>query len=173
MSQKIAERLRWAVETLNVQGDEHILEIGCGYGVAVSLICDRLTTGRITALDRSGKMIEKANERNSACIEAGKARFLHTELDEADFDGVKFDKIFAAHVNVFWMQPAKELAVIHEALKPNGRLYLFYQPLDVSKTEGIAAKLIHNLQTNSFCNVNMLSETLPSGLNICVTARTA
>lgn len=173
MSQKIAERLIWAVETLALRGDEHILEIGCGYGTAVSLICEQLTTGQITAIDRSDKMIERANARNGVCVEAGQARFLCADLDQAEFNDATFDKVFAAHVNVFWMQPAKELAVIHDVLKPDSRLYLFYQPLDPDKTDEMAAKLIHNLQTNGFCNVNMHSAILPSGLNICVTARTS
>lgn len=171
MAQKIAERLTWAVDTLNVQPADRLLEIGCGHGVAVSLVCDKLTSGTITALDRSETMIGMATKRNSACVASGKARFLTAALDKADFGGQTFNKIFAVHVNVFWMKPAKELAVIRKALTDDGSLFLFYQPLDVSKTAELIDKLTANLQANAFPNVSTLSADLPSGKTICIVAR--
>lgn len=53
MTAKIAERLAWAVETMRVRPDDRVLEIGCGAGVAVGLVCERLAGGRITAIGRS------------------------------------------------------------------------------------------------------------------------
>ncbi len=63
-SRNAAERLVWAVETLGVRPADRILEIGCGHGVAVSLVCERLDGGRVLAVDRSAKMIETARKRN-------------------------------------------------------------------------------------------------------------
>lgn len=57
---KAAERLVWAVATLDVQPEDCVLEIGCGHGVAVSLICEQLDKGTILAVDRSPKMIAMA-----------------------------------------------------------------------------------------------------------------
>jgi cyclopropane fatty-acyl-phospholipid synthase-like methyltransferase len=48
----IAPRHKAAVSALALRGDEAVLEIGCGHGVAVRLVLDALTTGTITALDR-------------------------------------------------------------------------------------------------------------------------
>jgi protein-L-isoaspartate O-methyltransferase len=45
VSGKIPERIRWAVETLDIKGSERVLEIGGGPGVAASIICERLETG--------------------------------------------------------------------------------------------------------------------------------
>src|ERR671935_177066 len=64
MAGKASERFVWAVDTLEVRPADRLLEVGCGHGVAVSLVCERLTTGTITAIDRSPKMIEMATRRS-------------------------------------------------------------------------------------------------------------
>jgi SAM-dependent methyltransferase len=131
MATKIPERFTWAVETLAVEPHEHLLEIGCGSGVAVSLICEQLATGKITAIDQSPKMIAAATQRNQSCIASGKAVFHTAAL--SDFAGEQFHKIFAVNVNVFWLKPAQEFRVIKNLLLPAGRLYLFYEPPSASQ----------------------------------------
>src|SRR5215210_1905105 len=64
MASKPSERFVWAVDILALDPADRVLEVGCGHGVAVSLVCERLTSGRITAIDRSKKMIEMAARRN-------------------------------------------------------------------------------------------------------------
>jgi ubiquinone/menaquinone biosynthesis C-methylase UbiE len=59
---RVSDRLAWAVDVLDVARDDRILEVGCGHGVAVSLVGKRLDGGRSNALDRSPKMIEMARE---------------------------------------------------------------------------------------------------------------
>src|SRR5688572_10376059 len=108
MPPKIADRLLWAVEILDVEPNDHLLEIGCGHGAAVSLICERLTTGTITAIDRSQTMIDAASKRNQEWVTAGKATFQAAALKDADFGGTRFNKIFAVNVSLFWTPPANE-----------------------------------------------------------------
>ena len=73
MAGKASKRFVWAVDTLEVRPADHLLEVGCGTGVAVSLVWERLTTGTITAIDRSPKMIEMATRRNREHADAGRA----------------------------------------------------------------------------------------------------
>jgi ubiquinone/menaquinone biosynthesis C-methylase UbiE len=117
-------RLRWAVDVLDVAPDDRVLEVGCGHGVAVSLVCDRLDGGRITAVDRSPKMIEMARRRNLA--HAGKARFIAAPLEAADLGEETYDKVFAVHVAALHQRGAA-LDVVRRRLVPGGRLYLFSQ----------------------------------------------
>src|SRR6187549_1339013 len=117
---KASERFVWAVDTLAVRPDDRLLEVGCGHGVAVSLVCERLTSGRITAIDRSEKMIEMAARRNRDHVAAGRAVLKTAALERADFGGERFDKVFAFNVAPFWLQPEKALGIVGRRLSPDG-----------------------------------------------------
>lgn len=123
----IPDRVRRAVEALSVHPSEHLLEIGCGNGGAVALICPRLGDGKIVAIDRDSMMIELARERNAAHIRTGKAtvkRMNMNALSTAD----TFDKVFAVNVHTFWRRPVvRELELLKKVLRPNGSLNLFYE----------------------------------------------
>src|SRR5436309_7771718 len=89
---KASERFVWAVDTLEVRPADRLLEVGCGHGVAVSLVCERLTTGTITAIDRSPKMIEMATRRNREHVDAGRAVLEAVALEDADLGDRRFDR---------------------------------------------------------------------------------
>jgi ubiquinone/menaquinone biosynthesis C-methylase UbiE len=118
MAKETAERLVWAVDVLTIERADRVLEIGCGPGVAVSLVCDKLDGGHITAIDRSEKMIALARKRNSSYIASGKALFQAAALNEVELEGQGFDKIFAVNVNLFWTHPGSGLSTIKALLAP-------------------------------------------------------
>ena len=71
----MSERLQSVVEQLGLRPDDRVLEIGCGHGVAATLVCEQLETGHLTAVDRSAKMIHAAMHRNATYVAAGRAEF--------------------------------------------------------------------------------------------------
>jgi SAM-dependent methyltransferase len=142
----IPDRIVWAVETLNIRPSDHVLEIGCGHGLAVPLVCEKLGRGTLTAIDRSPKMIAAAKKRNRACVAAGRVAFETVALADANFGRRRFSKIFAINVNLFWIDPAAELPVVRKLLRPGGVLYLFYQPPSLAQLEPLATKLLHRLK---------------------------
>src|SRR3954470_16350482 len=125
MAGKASERFVWAVDTLEVRRADRLLEIGCGHGVAVSLVCERLTTGTITAIDRSPKMIEMAARRNRAHVDAGRAVLEAVALEDADLSDRRFEKVFASNAALFWQQPQAALGAVREHLVRDGTVYLF------------------------------------------------
>jgi len=116
----MSERLRTVVDRLDVRADDRILEIGCGHGVAATLVCERLGGGRLTAVDRSSKMIEAASRRNAAHIEAGKAEFLVATLEDLDLGDRRFDKIFAIRVGLFHRDHHRARSIVERWLVPGG-----------------------------------------------------
>jgi cyclopropane fatty-acyl-phospholipid synthase-like methyltransferase len=130
-------RHEWAVEALRLAPDDHVLEVGCGHGVAVSLVCERLDAGTITAIDRSPKMVEAARRRNAEYAALGRATIEVAALEEAAFGGKRFDKVFAFHVADFWRRPFEMLPPVRRALAARGTLTLFDQPLSQPDTAAV------------------------------------
>ena len=57
---------RWGTAVLDrlpLEGDEHVLDAGCGSGRVTELLMERVPRGRVTALDGSPAMIAAARER--------------------------------------------------------------------------------------------------------------
>jgi SAM-dependent methyltransferase len=137
-------RIRWAVDTLDPGPDDLLLEIGCGPGVAVSAVCERLAGGRIVAIDRSATAIGRAERRNAEQVAAGRAVLRVAALEELEPADVlrgreRFDKVFAMNVNLFWVRsPRPELDLIRRLLGPGGALYLFYGYDGASQPAGAA-----------------------------------
>ena len=124
----MSDRLRRIVDGLGIRPDERVLEIGCGHGVAATFVCERLDGGRLTAIDRSPKMIEAAARRNAAFVEAGTAEFLVAELEEMNLGDRRFDTIFAVRVGLFHREPERARARAARWLAPGGRLTAFFDP---------------------------------------------
>ena len=124
------ERVLWAIEQLALGPSDHVLEVGCGGGHAVTLLCERLRRGRVTAIDRSAVQVARARERNSAWIAAGRARIeLLSLVDAPDVLGTaRFDHILAINVNAFWTSPEPSMGALARLLAPTGRVYLVYEP---------------------------------------------
>ena len=124
----MSERLRRIVDDLDVQPGDRVLEIGCGHGVAAGLVCERLDGGRLTAIDRSPKMIAAAARRNAAYVEAGTAEFLVATLEAAELGDRRFDKILAVRVGLFHREPARARALAERWLAPGGTLRAVFDP---------------------------------------------
>ena len=114
------------VDEIGVGPDDRVLEIGCGHGVAATLVCERLVAGHYTAVDRSEKMIEAAHRRNAGFVEAGRAEFLVGELETIDLGSRRFDTIFAARVGLFHHDPDRARALAERWLAVGGQLHVFF-----------------------------------------------
>lgn len=163
-------RLSWAVEVLAVEGGERILEIGCGSGLALDQICQRLDSGRATGLDRSATAIAAARSRNRAHLRSGKARLLEGTLAHAELDE-RFDKILAVNVNVFWLDPAQELEVVRRLLAPAGQLFLCYEaPSEAQALKAERASARHLLEAGFEVSEPLRMPQSPK-LGLCIRAR--
>jgi cyclopropane fatty-acyl-phospholipid synthase-like methyltransferase len=169
-----AERLVWAVDQLGVGPRDRVLEIGCGHGVAVSLIAERLDRGHVVAIDRSPKMIAMARRRNAGHVAAGRASLAAVSLHEADLGDDRFDKVLAVHVGVFSRgRPARELAVVAAHLADGGTLHLVDQPLDPRAAPATAERQAAVLEAHGFTVESVRVQQLTAGTVVGVLASRA
>lgn len=122
----MSERLRGVVGQLAVRPSDRVLEIGCGQGVAATMVCRLLTTGTLTAIDRSVKMVEAATRRNAAYVASGRAEFLIASLEDMFLGDRRFDLVFAVRVGLFHRDPDRARALVEPWLAPGGRVLSFF-----------------------------------------------
>jgi SAM-dependent methyltransferase len=175
MAGKASERFVWAVDTLAVRPADRLLEVGCGHGVAVSLVCERLTTGTITAIDRSPRMIEIATRRNREHVEAGRALLEAVALEDADLGNRRFDKIFAFNVAPFWLEPEAALGVVRKHLARDGAFYLFWDArhTEPGRSRDLADQLGERVRLGRFSVDRVLVQHLRPVPAVCVIGRPA
>ena len=173
MAGKASERFIWAVDTLEVGPADRLLEVGCGHGVAVSLVCERLTTGTITAIDRSPKMIEMATRRNREHVDAGRAVLEAVALEDADLGDRRFDKVFAFNVAPFWLQPETALGAVREHLDPDGAVSIFWDARHSApeRARDLGKELAGRLCEGGFSVDRVLVEDLRPVPAVCVMGR--
>ena len=122
----MSERLRAIVDQLDIRPDDRVLEIGCGHGVAATLVCERLEGGRLLGIDRSAKMIAAAARRNAMHVEAGRAEFEVAKLEDLELGDRRFDKIFAVRVGLFHREPQRAHALAERWLARGGSVRAFF-----------------------------------------------
>ena len=118
----MSDRLRRIVDGLDIRPGDRVLEIGCGHGVAATFVCERLEHGRLTAIDRSPKMIAAARRRNAAHVAAGRAAFEVMQLEALELGARRFDVIFAVRVGLFHREPERAHQLARRWLAPDGAI---------------------------------------------------
>lgn len=122
----MSDRIERFVASMKIDPNDRILEIGCGPGVAATLVCGQLKGGRYVAVDRSPKMVAAAAKRNSEFVKSGVAEFIQGSLETLDLGDAKFDKVFAMRVRLFHDDEKRARALAERWLAPGGRLFVEY-----------------------------------------------
>lgn len=105
------------LERLELAGDEHVMDAGCGSGRVTARLLERLPRGRVIAVDASESMIEKAREKLGDRVD-----YLVADLAELELSS-PVDVVFST-ATFHWISDHHRLfARLHDALLPGGRLH--------------------------------------------------
>ncbi len=112
-------QFEWGTEVLGrleLQGDEAVIDAGCGSGKVTEKLVERIPDGQLLAVDGSEAMIAKAKERLGE-----RATYLVADLVELEIDQ-PIDLIFST-ATFHWIADHDRLFEhLHAALRPGGRL---------------------------------------------------
>ncbi len=163
-------RNRWAAGLLDLEPHSRVLELGCGPGVALAAVAERVGEGLVVGVDHSPVMISLARRCNARAVAAGRVRLVCAPAEEllataagnlsrsgAPLDE-PFDAVLAVNSFGFWSEPDACLAGIQSLLRPGGQIALISQPrcpsATVSTSESAAKELTEHLQRAGFTRID-------------------
>lgn len=124
-SKNSSAQQEWAnelISKLNLEGNESILDIGCGDGKITFEIANRLHEGKIVGVDSSKEMIHLATKsfQSGRCSNLS---FKHCDARNLPFNN-EFDIVFS-NAALHWVKDHRPIIQgISDSLKPNGRVLL-------------------------------------------------
>jgi len=116
-----------------LNGDEHILDIGCGLGLILNEAAKQLTSGKAIGLDiwegkdLSGNTKEAAEENAKIENVLNNVEFVEGDARQLPFSATSFDVVFssmAIHNIPIMEDRLKAIREILRVLKPNGRFVI-------------------------------------------------
>jgi trans-aconitate 2-methyltransferase len=110
------------LSNLPLQGDEQLVDVGCGDGKLSARIAARLPRGTVLGVDASADMVAFARQQFG--VEAWpNLRFEVVDARHLNFDA-RFDRVVSFNALHWVPQQAEALRGIRAALKPQGRAHL-------------------------------------------------
>jgi trans-aconitate 2-methyltransferase len=104
------------LERLDLQGDEAVLDAGCGSGRITEALIERVPQGHVIAVDLSDSMVAAARERLGPDADIRRADLLELRLEEP------VDVVLST-ATFHWIADHDRLfGALHAALRPGGRL---------------------------------------------------
>jgi SAM-dependent methyltransferase len=107
----------------DVQGDEHVLDIGCGTGQTTRDAARQAQAGSALGVDTSAAAIERARQLASA-QGLRNVSFEHADAQVYRFAPERFDLAISRFGTMFFADPVAAFANIGRTLRPAGRLVM-------------------------------------------------
>ena len=112
---------RALLERLELKPGERVLEVGVGTGLSLPLYPRSV---RITGIDVSREMLEKARERVARRRLENVDALVEMDAEHMTFPDATFDKVVAMYVVSVVARPGKLIEELHRVCKPRGEIFI-------------------------------------------------
>jgi phosphatidylethanolamine/phosphatidyl-N-methylethanolamine N-methyltransferase len=112
---------RAVLEALNLKPRDRVLEVGVGTGISLPLYPPDV---RITGVDVSLEMLEKARARVERAKLSNVEALLEMDAEAMTFPDASFDKVVAMYVVSVVPRPEKLLEELHRVCRPDGDIFI-------------------------------------------------
>lgn len=164
-------RIKWAVELLDVQPDDSVLEIGCGSGIAAQRIIEKLSgKGWYYGVDKSDAAVKAAFTRVHDPERPGRAIIRRGAFDADNHEPVIFSRVLAVNCNVFWTDDGEALRGVGRLTRKHSTFVQVYEPPSAAQRSKIA-QVLQQLMTPIFGEVEITKRSVSGALLLAVVAR--
>lgn len=132
-------------ESITINGNESILDFGCGGGTGSKVLAEMLKKGYLTCVDTSKHWTEKARKRLERF---SNVKVICGDIRQIDIHNKSFDLISIIHV-IHDIPPSERqetIKALAENLKENGKLFV-REPVKIS--HGISKEELESLMKNA------------------------
>jgi SAM-dependent methyltransferase len=137
MARQNKESNDWTISLLNIQAEDHVLEVGFGPGVAIKSVSQMTSKGFVAGIDFSEAMVQQASKLNKSEIKSGRVELKIADVSSIPYDDDSFDKVFAVNVIYLWPDLPKVVKELKRAVKPGGILALYAASLKLVEKMGL------------------------------------
>lgn len=123
MNENHREISEFAFECIDVNGDERILDIGCGGGINIEKFL-KLTSNNVDGLDYSEVSVASSIERNKDAIDNGRCTVLQADVQDMPIDDESYDLATAFETIYFWPEIQETFKEVSRVIKPDGRFMI-------------------------------------------------
>lgn len=120
-----------ALETLELQSDDIVLEIGFGGGYLIEKMSGIVTTGQIAGVDFSEDSVQFCRNKFGALIQTGRIDLTCANVDALPYPAETFTKTCTVNTIYFWADPLASLGEIRRVLKKNGTLSVCFSTRNI------------------------------------------
>lgn len=123
MNENHREISEFAFECIDVNGDERILDIGCGGGVNIEKFL-KLTSNNVDGLDYSEVSVASSIERNKDAVDNGRCTVIQADVSDMPIEDERYDLATAFETIYFWPEIQETFKEVSRVIKPNGRFMI-------------------------------------------------
>ena len=110
----------WGLENIEIQEDDHILDVGCGGGETIHGLANKTTRGKVYGIDISSESVKSSIERNKEWVEQNRVEISEADVASLPFEDNTMDKITAIQTHFYWSNIEEGFSEIHRILKTDG-----------------------------------------------------
>ena len=167
----------WTLSLLNIEENDHILEVGYGPGMCMKKILQSYPQATIHGIDVSKTMKEQAEHRLKEYIEDQRAKVLIGDIEKEELPSDTYTKVLSVNNYTIWNHPKKGLERLYQSMKVNGTIAITMQPREENastiKTRMFAKQIYQDLGDCGFVNMEISYKRIYPILAVCVTANKA